>query len=132
MKSQISPRSPRSPGVHSKQQASGLSYFQSSINVPVGGLGGEAANANQVARTKQNQQKNECIKVCIRVRPLLRTETGRDELVYYPECADPNLMTIRIADGQHLVESHYDKVFDQYSKQADVFHFVQGKSSILF
>ena len=54
---------------------------------------------------------------------------GREEIVYYPECQDPSLKTIRIADGQHLVESHYDNIFNQYSKQNEVFEFVRGKYS---
>ena len=39
----------------------------------------------------------------------------KEEIVYYPESNDFNLETIRIADGQHLIESKYDKVFNQYS-----------------
>lgn len=41
-------------------------------------------------------------------------------------------MTIRIADGQHMVESHYDKVFDQYTHQQDVFQFVHCKYSVTY
>ena len=121
-------QSPRSPGMSSKQQASGINYFQTSINVPVA-FGGQDTTSSQFQR-KQNQQKNESIKVCIRVRPLLPTEVGRNEIIYYPESSDPSLMTLRIADGQHLVESHYDKVFDQYTHQQDVFQFVHSKYSV--
>ena len=32
---------------------------------------------------------------------------------------------IRIADGQHLIESQYDRVFNQYSKQNELFDFVK-------
>ena len=41
----------------------------------------------------------------------------KEEIVYYPESNDYNLEAIRIADGQHLIESKYDKVFNQYSQQ---------------
>ena len=40
----------------------------------------------------QNKQKNESIKVCIRVRPLLQHELMCDEIVYYPDSPDPSLM----------------------------------------
>jgi hypothetical protein len=35
-------------------------------------------------------------------------------------------MTVRIADGQHYIESQYDKVFSQHSKQIEVFDFVRS------
>jgi len=35
-----------------------------------------------------------------------------EEIVFYPESNDPSLMGIRIADGQHMIESQYDKVFN--------------------
>ena len=31
---------------------------------------------------------------------------------------------IRIADGQHLIESQFDRVFNQYSHQSELFDFV--------
>jgi hypothetical protein len=51
----------------------------------------------------------------------------KEEIVYYPESNDYNLEAIRIADGQHLIESKYDKVFNQYSQQGQIFEFVRGK-----
>ena len=55
---------------------------------------------------------NECIKVCVRVRPVLGHERAKDEVVYYPASADADgLEGIKVADGQHLIESKYDKVF---------------------
>ena len=51
-------------------------------------------------------QTNEAIKVCIRVRPLLGHERMSDEIVYYPECPpSSSLQAIRLADGQHYIES---------------------------
>jgi len=50
----------------------------------------------------------------------------KEEIVYYPESNDYNLEAIRIADGQHLIESKYDKVFNQYSQQGQIFEFVRG------
>ena len=44
----------------------------------------------------QNKQSNECIKVCIRVRPLLQHELMNEEIVYYPESNDPSLMVSAI------------------------------------
>ena len=55
---------------------------------------------------------SECIKVCIRVRPVLPHERTRDEVIYFPTTNDV-LEGIKVADGQHLIESKYDKVFSQ-------------------
>ena len=41
----------------------------------------------------------------MRVRPLLPNEIGKEEIIYYPDSKDPSLESIRIADGQHLIES---------------------------
>ena len=43
-------------------------------------------------------------------------EIGADEIVYYPDPSDPNLEAIRLADGQHYIESQFDKVFNQDSR----------------
>ena len=51
----------------------------------------------------------------------------KEEIVYYPESNELNLQALRIADGQHLIESKYDRVFNQYSQQAEIFEFVRGK-----
>ena len=56
----------------------------------------------------------------------------KEEIVYYPESNDYNLEAIRIADGQHLIESKYDKVFNQYSQQGQIFEFVRGKLVYLY
>ena len=64
---------------------------------------------------KMNQTSNarECIKVCVRVRPLLPREMAKEEVVYYPSNNTDNLEGIKVADGQHLIESKYDKVYSQ-------------------
>mgnify|MGYP006906903298 CR=1 FL=1 len=48
------------------------------------------SNASGI-QTNKSKQTNEVIKVCIRVRPLLRNELHLDEIVYYPESEDPSL-----------------------------------------
>ena len=40
-----------------------------------------AYNKQKMASTTRS---SECIKVCVRVRPLLPRELGREEVVYYP------------------------------------------------
>ena len=50
----------------------------------------------------------------------------KEEIVYYPDSSDPNLQAIRIADGQHYIESQYDRVFNQYSQQSEIFDFVKA------
>lgn len=35
-------------------------------------------------RMAATQKSSECIKVCVRVRPLLPRELGKDEVVYFP------------------------------------------------
>lgn len=77
-----------------------------------------------VPLSTKGKKGSEAIKVCVRVRPLLSHEQNCDEVVYYPNQNDPSLQPIRIADGQHLVESQYDRVFNQYSTQQEVFNFV--------
>ena len=65
------------------------------------------------------------IKVCIRVRPLLPHELHKDEVVYYPVNEEGGLEGIKIADGQHLVESKFDKVFSGGTMQQEIFKFVR-------
>ena len=59
----------------------------------------------QKSKMGQTTRGSECIKVCVRVRPLLPREYGKDEVVYFPSEVQPNLEGIKIADGQHLIES---------------------------
>ena len=72
-----------------------------------------------------NAKQRECIKVCIRVRPVLSHERAKDEVVYFP--ASNHLEAIKVADGQHLIESKYDKVYSQRSSQPEIYSFVKGK-----
>ena len=45
-------------------------------------------------------RNSECIKVCVRVRPLLPKEMAKDEVVYFPTpTGRENLEGIKIADG---------------------------------
>jgi hypothetical protein len=76
--------------------------------------------------TKKSKQTNEAIKVCIRVRPLLQHELTADEVVYFPDSNDPQLQAIRLADGQHYIDSSFDRVFQQDSAQGAVFEFVKA------
>jgi len=36
-----------------------------------------------------------------------------------------------VADGQHMIESKYDKVFKQTSSQTEIYNFVKGKQNNL-
>ena len=42
---------------------------------------------------------------------MLPHERSRDEVVYYPSSTAEGLEGIKVADGQHLIESMYDRVF---------------------
>ena len=64
---------------------------------------------------------SECIKVCVRVRPLLPRELGRDEVIYFPSETSSKLEGIKVADGQHLIESKYDKVYAQRTPQDEIY-----------
>ena len=49
-----------------------------------------------------------------------------DEAVYYPVNDEgSSLEGIKIADGQHLVESKFDKVFSGGTMQQEIFKFVK-------
>lgn len=73
-------------------------------------------------------RNSECIKVCVRVRPVLPREMAKEEVVYFPtQTAKDHLEGIKIADGQHMVESKYDKVYSQRTEQAEIYKFVEGK-----
>jgi len=55
---------------------------------------------------------------------MLPRELGKDEVVYYPTQESSNLDGIKIADGQHLIESKYDKVYSQRTHQEEIYKFV--------
>ena len=70
-------------------------------------------------------RNNECIKVCVRVRPLLPREMAKEEVVYFPSAPQgERLEGIKIADGQHMIESKYDKVYSQRTHQEHIYSFV--------
>ena len=58
---------------------------------------------------------------------MLPRERSRDEVVYFPSSTSGNLEGIKVADGQHLIESHYDRVFSQRTAQSEVYSFVESK-----
>ena len=69
-------------------------------------------------------RNSECIKVCVRVRPLLPREMAKDEVVYFPSQntnSNDNLEGIKVADGQHMIESKYDKVYSQRTEQIEIY-----------
>ena len=92
-----------------------MSFYNANNQSPRGFAGGRNQMSQSITSNvsvkngqlvpKANKQKNECIRVCIRVRPLLQHEQYKDEIVFYPDSKDPTLQGIRIADGQHLIES---------------------------
>ena len=57
------------------------------------------ATHSTISGAPKSKQTNESIKVCIRVRPLLKNELHKEEIVYYPESKIPSLQSIRLADG---------------------------------
>ena len=94
--------------------------------VPFGGKSG-----GKMGSTARN---SECIKVCVRVRPLLPHEMAKDEVVYYPtqgggHSSNDHLEGIKVADGQHMIESKYDKVYSQRTEQTEIYQFVEGKKA---
>jgi hypothetical protein len=42
-----------------------------------------------------NQNDRECIKVCVRVRPLLSHERNRSEVIYYPKSGPNDTLDVR-------------------------------------
>ena len=58
---------------------------------------------------------------------MLPHERSRDEVVYFPSSNKGELEGIKVADGQHLIESMYDKVFSQRALQSEIYEFVQSK-----
>ena len=49
----------------------------------------------QKSKMGSTSRASECIKVCVRVRPMLPRELGRDEVVYYPSSEGSNLEVSR-------------------------------------
>jgi hypothetical protein len=61
---------------------------------------------------------DEKIKVFIRVRPLIRAEIGKVDIVYTDKL---NPTVIKISDAGRYLESSFNKVFDQKCSQRDIF-----------
>lgn len=54
----------------------------------------QAQSENRVTpynKSKIGGRNSECIKVCVRVRPILPREVGKEEVVYYPTDNSSNL-----------------------------------------
>ncbi|TNV86797.1 hypothetical protein FGO68_gene1664 [Halteria grandinella] len=67
-------------------------------------------------------ERDEKIKVFVRIRPQLRSEIGK-EVVTLADRENPRLL--RIIDHQHNLESQFNRVFDMRSTQREVFDSVQ-------
>jgi hypothetical protein len=93
-----------------------------------GSIPTEAKGKAKKPETSHRSSTNNKIRVCVRVRPLLRHEKMKDEVIYYP-ASEGELMGIRVADGQHLVESKYDKVYNGGTMQYEIFKFVNESIS---
>lgn len=61
---------------------------------------------------------DEKIKVFIRVRPIMRSEVGK-EIIVFTDKSSPSL--VRVSDHSHYHESTFNKVFDQKSTQREIF-----------
>lgn len=69
------------------------------------------------------EQKQDSLKVAIRVRPLLSREMAKEQAVFV-EVESTQGTTIRVTDDAHLIESHYDKVFAPSCSNQDVFEYI--------
>lgn len=64
----------------------------------------------------------ESIKVAVRVRPYMKNELGRGNVIFI----DPNFeKKIKIGKDNNYYEGTYDKVFGFYSRQNEIFDFVK-------
>lgn len=101
------------------------------------------SDASQSILSYENKtmKSKESIRVCVRVRPVLPHERSRGEVIYYPiQSGNEDLevsseqfiefQAIKVADGQNLIESKYDKVFRQTSAQSEIYMFVKGKNFV--
>ena len=61
----------------------------------------------------------EHLKVAVRVRPVLSTETRHEEILDYPD-----QQRITLSDGEHLLSFQFDRVFTPTASQSEVFSFV--------
>ena len=65
---------------------------------------------------------DEKIKVFVRVRPLIRAEIGKVDIVFIDK---QNPTIIKISDAGRYLESQFNRVFDQKCTQLDVFDSVR-------
>jgi hypothetical protein len=71
-------------------------------------------------------QDSDKIKVAVRVRPLLKQDIGKDDIVIIGKDKE----TIQIADGVHLIQSQYSKVFGSTSNtQEEIYRFTKDSIS---
>lgn len=71
-----------------------------------------------------NDDISDKVKVWVRIRPPLRSEIGKDEVVKV-DIKNNDCTKITIDDGEHLVESHYDHVFPKETEQEEIFEFTR-------
>lgn len=66
---------------------------------------------------------NDKIQVAIRVRPLIKKDFGKEEIVIVGK----DQTSIQIADGVHLISSQYSRVFgNTYNTQAEIYEFARS------
>ena len=64
----------------------------------------------------------ESIRVAVRVRPYMKNELGRGNVIFI----DPNNDTkIKVGRDNNYYEGIYDKIFGFYSRQLEIFEFVK-------
>lgn len=73
--------------------------------------------------------KEECINVSVRIRPHLRTELGRGDIVFVDSLNDNK---IKIGKGGNFYEGNYSKVFGVNSIQREVFDFCRNSVPDVF
>lgn len=64
----------------------------------------------------------ESINVSVRVRPFLKTELGKGDILYFDPSSENK---IKIGKNGNFYEGQYSKVFSMESKQSEVFDFVR-------
>ena len=68
------------------------------------------------------QEDGESIRVAVRVRPYMKEELGRGNVIFI----DPNEeKKIKVGKDNNYYEGIYDRVFGFYSRQNEIFEFVR-------
>ncbi len=70
----------------------------------------------------QGSTREECINVSVRVRPFLRHELGKGDIIYFDPSNDNK---IKIGRNSNFYEGNYNKVYGINSTQLEVFDFVK-------